>query len=433
MSLASSSVHLDNQAVLLLCADFGRFDRDRVKPLSIAEYNRIASQLKSAGMRPADLLDREVINHLATSTSGIDGERLQALIERGALMGMVLERWEAQGIWTLCRLSEEYPSLLKHRLRDKAPPILYGIGDRSVLQQGGLAIVGSRNPDDEALEYTRYVAESCVRDGWPVVSGGAKGIDRTAMLSACDAGGVAIGVTAEPLVKAAVSSFFRSAIREGMLTLITPFDPEAAWSTVRAMQRNKYVYCMANMGLVVSAGVKGGTWEGAREALASDWRVPVYVRPSGCLPPGNSLLIQQGAIPFPEPPWSTSLPDYLRFHNGACKELVLATRNCKQLEILEQNHLGTDHLPLSGYPADASLPSPLPQIPPPSQMPGAESPHDAYSAVLPLLLRVLKKPLSNRQVAKEIDVKESQAKEWLVRAKEEGRIKVVNRGKYVSA
>lgn len=218
MIVAASPTELDRQTVLLLCCHFGQFGSGQVNPLSVAEYNKVAKGLKESGLRPSHLLERATLLEWLATDPRQDGDRLKALLERGALMGLVFERWQAMGLWAICRFEEEYPAFLKQRLREKAPPVLFGVGNRSVLHQGGLAIVGSRNADDEALEYTQHVAETCARDGWTVISGGAKGVDRTAMLGCCEAGGVSVGVLADPLVKAAVSSHYRSQIREGLLT-----------------------------------------------------------------------------------------------------------------------------------------------------------------------------------------------------------------------
>ncbi len=57
-----------------------------------------------------------------------------------------------------------------------------------------MAIVGSRNVDAQGEDFTREVAAWCARGRMAVVSGGARGVDQTAMQSALDAGGHVIGV-----------------------------------------------------------------------------------------------------------------------------------------------------------------------------------------------------------------------------------------------
>ena len=92
--------------------------------------------------------------------------------------------------------------------------------DRAHIPAGGLAIVGSRHADASALAYAQSVAEHCAKHRITVVSGGARGVDVTAMESALEAGGPVVGVLADSLAKTASSRRFRSYLTQGMLTLL---------------------------------------------------------------------------------------------------------------------------------------------------------------------------------------------------------------------
>ena len=59
------------------------------------------------------------------------------------------------------------------------------------------------------------------------------------------------------------------------------------------MQRNKYIYCLADAALVVHSGTKGGTWNGATENLRNRW-VPLWVKRTADAVAGNHALAQQG-------------------------------------------------------------------------------------------------------------------------------------------
>ena len=60
------------------------------------------------------------------------------------------------------------------------------------------------------------------------------------------------------------------------------------------MARNKYIYCLADYGLVVRSDEgKGGTWSGAIDNLKKQW-VPLFVK-SESDASGNAALIAQGA------------------------------------------------------------------------------------------------------------------------------------------
>lgn len=133
----------------------------------------------------------------------------------------------------------------------------------------------------------------CAQQEMQVVSGGAKGVDQVAMLGCLQEGGSAIAVLADSLIKASVSSKYREAIKQGRLTLISPYHPDAGFSVGNAMGRNKYIYGLADYALIISSSVeKGGTWAGAVEALDKIKTIPVLVRNEGDVPSGNLKLLE---------------------------------------------------------------------------------------------------------------------------------------------
>jgi predicted Rossmann fold nucleotide-binding protein DprA/Smf involved in DNA uptake len=120
-----------------------------------------------------------------------DGQRLLA---RGFLLGQAVERWHARAIWVVSRADSTYPQRLKARLREDAPPVQYGCGDRRLLESGGLAVLGSRNVDKSPIEYTEAIGRLAAAAGATLESGGARGIDQAAMRGALEAGGRVAGV-----------------------------------------------------------------------------------------------------------------------------------------------------------------------------------------------------------------------------------------------
>lgn len=287
----------DAKAILLLCGHLG--GDGGADPLNQREYNQVVKRLLARNLRPADLFVSEHVPDLARET-GLDEARLVALLKRGVKLGFAVEQWNRSGIWVVCRSDPEYPARYKTHLREKAPPILFGAGERLLLRGGGLAIVGSRNVDTVGATFARDVAARCAREGFPVVSGGARGVDQVAMSGALEAGGVVLGVLADTLLRRSVSRDARGALADGRLLLISPYHPEAGFNVGNAMGRNKLIYAMADYGLVVSADYKrGGTWEGAEEELKREPGRPVFVRIGEHVPKGNLELIKIGARAFP--------------------------------------------------------------------------------------------------------------------------------------
>jgi predicted Rossmann fold nucleotide-binding protein DprA/Smf involved in DNA uptake len=213
-------------------------------------------------------------------------------------MAFFVESWSNSGGWIVSRSDSAYPTRLKTRLRQSAPPVLYGIGNRDLLEVGGVAVVGARNADEPSLEFTRRVATRCAELEIPVISGGARGVDRTAMLASLSAGGEVVGVLANNLSRAAVSGEFREFLLDDMLALVSPYHPKARFFVGHAMGRNKHIYALSDMALAVSVTEgKGGTWSGAVENEKHGW-VPLYVRAGNAVPAGNEQLLRRGALPL---------------------------------------------------------------------------------------------------------------------------------------
>ncbi|QQS48535.1 MAG: DNA-protecting protein DprA [Acidobacteriota bacterium] len=293
----------NTQAILLLTSPLMDGRREPTNDLLTAgEYKRLARRLRELDRRPEDLQAPDAEALLFECRDQVDEERMRRLMGRGFQLSQALERWQARSIWVISRADEEYPKRLKSRLREDSPAVIYGCGDRKILDQGGLAVVGSRNVDDDLIEYTLGIGRLCASAGRALVSGGARGIDQASMRGAIEAGGRAIGVLADSLEKVSMQRDNRNLIMDGRLVLVSPYDPGAGFNVGNAMQRNKLIYAFSDAALVVNSDLnKGGTWAGAVEQLDKLRFVPVYVRSTGEMGPALEALIGKGAFPWPNP------------------------------------------------------------------------------------------------------------------------------------
>jgi predicted Rossmann fold nucleotide-binding protein DprA/Smf involved in DNA uptake len=208
-----------------------------------------------------------------------------------------LERLEQSGLSVLSALDDDYPAALRERLGSTAPPILHAVGNLDLLAQSGIGVVGSRNADAEALGVAASVAREAAARGLPVVSGGARGIDQESMTAALDAGGTAVGVLADSLSRQVTKPHVRKAILEGRLCICTPYKPTAGFSVANAMGRNRLIYALSELTLVVTSDSgQGGTWEGAVEAIRGRLTDVVIWEGAGA-GPGNAALIALGGRP----------------------------------------------------------------------------------------------------------------------------------------
>lgn len=85
-----------------------------------------------------------------------------------------------------------YPEKLK--TINNPPEKLYVLGNKEILNEKGIAIVGSRNCTEEGKRNARLFAANIAKAGFTVISGMAKGIDGAAHIGALEVGGKTIAV-----------------------------------------------------------------------------------------------------------------------------------------------------------------------------------------------------------------------------------------------
>lgn len=322
-----NDLSLNAQAIILLTAYFNKGD----KPLTIMEYSKFASWLLQNNMKPSDLLElnaREVLEDW--DDTKITQDRILSLLARGNAMAISLQKWKNCGIWIITRADLEYPVRLKKRLGQKAPPILYGAGNKKILNTKGVAIIGSRDASSDDLDFTFKLGEKLAQSGYSVVSGAARGIDESSMLGSINADGTTIGVVADALMQKVLSKKYRDAIRNNNLVLISPYYPDARFSAGNAMGRNKYIYVLAESSIVIHSGLKGGTWEGAKENLKNGW-VSLFVKQSDDTHAGNKKLLEMGGSELKD---LDSL-DHLFTANQDVKTAIVSKKEALDKRILE--------------------------------------------------------------------------------------------------
>lgn len=290
------TVSPNTQAILLLTVRFAKgADSSSVKPLAPKEWGRFAAWLNQQSLTPEHLLQGSMNNVLqGWQDKTITAERVHALLDRGPALALSMEKWLRSGLWVMTRSDPDYPRRLKSRLRGDSPAVLFGCGHRALLSGGGLAVVGSRNAVDTDLAYSRRLGVLASESGISIVSGGARGVDESAMLGALETEGTAVGVLADSLLRTCTTAKYRRYLLDKSLALVSPFNPEAGFNAGNAMQRNKYVYCLADAAIVVHSGKEGGTWYGALEDLKKGW-VPLWVKHTDDPEAGNEHLITRGA------------------------------------------------------------------------------------------------------------------------------------------
>jgi len=433
----SLQISANCQAILLLTAPLmvGKVGA-RAEVLKQSEYSDLTRFLVQEGFQPSDLL-RPQSPALRQAENLFGPGRLTRLVGRGFQLAQALDYWSARSIWVVSRADARYPKRVKSRLKHEAPPVMYGCGDLDLVDNGGLAVVGSRDADDEMLSYAQRAGERAASAGRGLISGGAKGVDSAAMDGAEALGGIVCNVMAEGLAQAAISRRFRDGIQERRTLLISPYDPSAGFNVGHAIARNKFIFALADVGLVVNSDLeRGGTWAGAIEQLRKLHFVPLYIRSSGKRSAGLDALLREGALPWPEPEdgealkalfaersndsqaAATATPDQGHFDfniaagalSGVSDAVLDAVR---QVSMLEEPP--SDPEPLeegASDPSTATAKSTLVEAP---SGPPVGLKQEMFATFEQLIRQILHAPKKAAQIADELDLNQMQTRDWLDR------------------
>lgn len=390
----------DTKAILLLTASFNAGSAEpRHLPLSLGDYKHLARKLRELGRKPADLIAPSATDLVEACGTAVDAARLRDLLSRGFQMAQAMERWSARAIWAISRADESYPRRWKERLKEDCPPILYGCGDVALLARGGLAVVGSRNADDDTLAWARHVGTISAEAGVAVVSGGARGIDDAAVRGCLDAGGRASVILADSLEREAINKANRLPVMGRQLVIVSPYDPAARFNVGHAMGRNKLIHCLADASLVVRCDSgSGGTWSGAVEHLGREAATALYVRNGAEAPEGNRALLAKRAVPWPEPTAVEALREVVE--RAPLMRSKPSERSLFPDPPAEET-VGTDAGQTPAAATDVVIDAAIPA----SRL--------LYDAARPIILELLLQPHGEKEIAAALGIPAALAKQWL--------------------
>lgn len=214
-----------------------------------------------------------------------------------ANLSFLVEKLLNEGFKIIPINSELYPKIMKENLKVKySPTVIYTKGDAKILQENSVAIVGSRDANEEALSFTDNIAKKMANEYKVVVSGFARGVDRQSLDSSIKYNGNSIIVLPQGILT--FDSGFRKYYQEinnGGVIVLSTFPPDAGWSTGLAMARNRYIYGLAKEIYVAQTNSSGGTWSGAVEGLKKNREVFVYYQEHNNEKSPSYELIKLGA------------------------------------------------------------------------------------------------------------------------------------------
>lgn len=193
----------------------------------------------------------------------------------------------------ICFSEEDYPQLLRE-ISDP-PPLITIRGQKKLIHENIVAIVGPRNASLNGCKFAQKIALELGNKGVVIASGLARGIDRSAHKSSLDTG--TIGVIAggiDNIYPPDNADLYQEIAKRGLLISENPIGTPPRGGNFP--QRNRIISGISLGIVVIEATLKSGTLITARFALEQNREI--FAVPGSPFDPrheGTNRLIKQGA------------------------------------------------------------------------------------------------------------------------------------------
>lgn len=215
------------------------------------------------------------------------------------------ERCAEHGISVTWHGHDSYPEALAHDLQP--PPVVFYMGDLSVLGARRVGIVGTRTATLAGRNFARRLGRDLATEGHAVVSGLARGIDIHAHRGVIEAGGSPVGVVASGLDVVYPPEHrgeWGQVAAQGLLVSEEP--PGAPPEVHKFPRRNRILAALSEVLVVVESRHKGGSMSTVRESIRRGRTVmAVPGSPHVEVCDGTNDLLKDGCAPV------TSVDDVL--------------------------------------------------------------------------------------------------------------------------
>lgn len=306
MNATSSLNERTSDRTVIVLSLVGRFDRPSFpsapEPLTHGEYNALCRVMARSGMTPEDLYEDLLREHTrgriktAAERANLDPERVLALVRSKPDTEEYLNRIAKSStlpLWLVGRGDAMYPLSWKRKLGESAPPVLFGSGDIGALVRTGIAVVGSRDLPQAAVDFAMAVGVQCASSHVAVISGAARGADLLSMEGAVRAGGEAVGILPMGLFDR-LNNKIRELLATRRMTLASPFGFQGPFCAAHAYARNKLIHALGIATVVADSQFeRGGTWSGVVQSKRAGCLGPLFVRAPESPEDGNAHLIER--------------------------------------------------------------------------------------------------------------------------------------------
>jgi len=225
-------------------------------------------------------------------------DQARVLLTRASSVYEHLNQCIERGYQAMLPQDSQWPQAL-FALKNTMPLYLFAKGNLSLLSGRKMAVAGSRAITAQTHMTVRRIGEALARAGVTIVTGGAAGVDQTAVCAVLENGGNAVIVPAITDVQLLGDPMISAALEQGRLLLLCETLPDEPFSPAKALTRNHTIYALGDAALVLASRAgEGGSWSGARACIRGQWSLLYALDERGPDYEGNVKLLNQGARPM---------------------------------------------------------------------------------------------------------------------------------------
>ncbi|MBP8084301.1 MAG: DNA-processing protein DprA [Spirochaetes bacterium] len=275
---------------------------ERAEGIGSASISEIYETLTSLSLNINDLFslsEREIREEFSFKESIIKG--IISAIKISDEIEDDCADMEEVGIKPLFVFNKDYPEILKQRLGNSAPPVLYLMGSPMILNETLAAVLAHSETSEKGSMIIFKGAKILSSHSITTVGNMSKGGGSILHRSTIEAGGKTIGILPCGFFTYTMTEKIQSIYNPDNFLIISPFYLKEEFNIYRAIERNKLICALSKAVFIVESPAKdeGGIFEAAKSA--QKMHIPLftaeyaeYSEPSM----GNPVLIKEyGAQP----------------------------------------------------------------------------------------------------------------------------------------
>lgn len=282
---------MDSMALLLYCSEFYECS---YPPFTLNQWLNFERILKNSQLKRASALLSLGIEAIMINLE-IEEEVAMKIVARNQGLAKLmhhLQQLEAMGILVTTKYEEDYPYLLRKKMKRQSPLFLYYSGDIGLLDTHLMCLSGPIRSNRRIDQNTKQVIKKLNEEDYTLMSCANRGVEKLSIKQQLRLGGKVVNFVCSNIITE-IKDYIRP-IKNGQMLIISAVYPFADFDLVHAIDRNQYAFCLSEVAIIMYSQINSGAvWLTAMQNFKQKWTRLVAIMDDEFY--GNARLIELGA------------------------------------------------------------------------------------------------------------------------------------------